>query len=80
MTNKNLMEKSWSIHQLISITLGNLTLQASDGENVRLHWDKDEKTKTEVKELLLEGSIDGSGVKMRFTVRGEGMNAEMYFI
>lgn len=62
------MENSWSIHQLISIMLGNLTLQASDGENVRLHWDKDKKTKTEAKELELEGSIDRNGVKMRLTV------------
>lgn len=45
-TDKNLMEKSWLIHQL---TLGNPTLQASGKENVRLHWDKDQETKTEGK-------------------------------
>lgn len=42
-TNKNLMEKSWLIHQ---VTLGNPTLQASGKENARLHWDMDEETKT----------------------------------
>lgn len=59
------------IHQIISITLGNLTLQASEEENVRLHWDEDENTKTEGE--VLRGIIVGRGVKMRFTVQ-EGTN------
>lgn len=44
-TNKNLMKKSWLSRRGV-ITAGNLTLQACENENVRLCWNKDEKTMT----------------------------------
>lgn len=51
--------------------MGNLTLQACENENVRLCWNKDEKTKTPAR--LPEGSTDRSRVNLRFTVQ-EGTN------
>lgn len=70
------MEKSWLIHQIVSITQGNLALQAYEEENVRLHWDKDENMKTEAGREVLQGIIVKRGVKMRFTVQ-EGTNINM---
>lgn len=71
------MKKSWLSRRGV-ITAGNLTLQGCENENVRLCWNKDEKTKTA---RLPEGSTDRSWVNLRFTVQ-EGTNtvAKMDFI